>query len=183
VTPDWCENAAVYTGVATGTPTKARLSQSDIDQMREVGSIRYPGEKPLAWCDFFAVAEWAKQRRRRVVNPKSVNFKGDYSCCVDAASFFDQIGISESVGLYFCFRDAKGDTLCLTALAMGQRQSTHIATALMRLVCDFDHHGVTIDIATDNVRFVGSQNGVFLAVKEFFARCKHIGLIINERRI
>lgn len=202
---DWCENAALYAGVATGMPTKARLSQKDIDQMIEVGSIRYlrPGEKPLAYCDFFAVAEWAKLRRRRVVNPKTVNmrfgrdtlealdlpsrttvrnvaFKGEYSCCVDAASFFDQIGITDDVGRYFCFRDAKGDTLCLTALAMGQRQSTHIATALMRLVCDFEHDGVSIDIATDNVRFVGSKDDVFRAVKQFRDRCKHIGLVINE---
>jgi hypothetical protein len=202
---NWCENVDLYAGVATGLPTKARLSQHDIDQMLQVGSIRYlhPGEMPRAYCDFFAVAEWAKLRRRRVVNPKSVNqrfgpdtlesldlpsrtairnvaFKGDYSCCLDASSFFDQIGISDDVGLYFCFRDSKGSTLCLTALAMGQRQSTHIATALMRLVCDFDHDGVAIDIATDNVRFVGSKDAVHAAVKTFLARCNHIGLVINE---
>jgi hypothetical protein len=59
---------------------------------------------------------------------------------------------------------------------MGQRQSTHIASS----VCDFDHDGVTIDIATDNVRFVGSEADVFAAVKEFCARCRHINFIINE---
>ncbi len=69
--------ASTAVGVTTNrfTRTKVRLSQKDIDLMLDANSIRKPnpGEKPAADCDFFSVPEWAKLRRRRVVNPKPVN--------------------------------------------------------------------------------------------------------------
>ena len=50
----------------------------------------------------------------------------------------------------------------------------------MRLVCSFPHPDVRIDIATDNVRFIGSRADVISAVNTFCQRCHSIGLILNE---
>ena len=158
----------------------------------------------MAFCNEFCVPEWSKDppRRRRVCHPKTVNaacgrdtlrplrlptrreiraavFRGAWVCCLDAASFFDQFPLSDEVGRYFCFRGRSGRSFRLSAMAMGQRQSTEVATALMRLACSFVHD-VRIDIATDNVRFIGSRQGVIDAVTEFCARCDRLGLILNE---
>lgn len=162
-----------------------------------------PGELPSAFCDIFGVAEWAKQRRRRVVNPRTVNarfdraslaplnlpsrktlrevaFHGKWVCCLDASSYFDQFPLADGVGRYFCFADSHGVLYRLTALAMGQRQSTHIATALMRLLLAFDHPTVQVDIQTDNVRFVGDREDVIAAVSTFCERCTAVGVVLNE---
>jgi len=65
-------------------------------------------------------------------------------------------------------------------MAMGQRQSTEVATALMRLIASFDHAGVRVDIATDNIRFVGSKRGVTDALRTFSKRCDAVGVVLNE---
>ena len=105
---------------------------------------------------------------------------GSHVACLDAAAYFDQFPISDEIGLYFCFIGRDGHTYCLSALAMGQRQSTEVAVMLMRLLCCFPHEGVRIDIATDNVRFVGSYDSVLSAVRMFTSRCSSVGVMLNE---
>ena len=65
-------------------------------------------------------------------------------------------------------------------MAMGQRQSTEVATSLMRVLTSFPHSGVRVDIATDNVRFIGERNAVAAAVKQFVSRCTEVGVVLNE---
>lgn len=201
----WCTDPSRYGDVVLNACRRTRMTQRDLDMMRGAGTIRTIniGEIPRAYCDIFAVAEWAKQRRRRVVNPVPVNtacgrdtlrvlrlssrktirqvaFRGSHVACVDAASFFDQFGIDPQVGLYFCFRGPDDNVYCLTSMAMGQRQSTEVASALMHLIAAFDHPDVHIDIATDNIRFVGSQEDVTTALRTFSRRCDSIGVVLNE---
>jgi len=201
----WLTDPASYSAVRCGEPSAARLSNDDIDRLAAARTIRRveDDQQPRAYCDIFGVPEWTKNRRRRVVNPVSVNdaygrdtlpplflpsrkqirdvaFHGTHVCCLDASSFFDQFPIHDDIGLNFCFRDKRGILWCLSALAMGQRHASHIATALMRIVCSFAHPDVAVDIATDNVRFVGSRENVARATAAFLGRCKVIGLVIND---
>jgi len=203
----WCTDASRYSHVVCGTPQVTKLSKRDIAAMIAAKTVSRmpPGETPRSYANVFCVAEWAKEppRRRRVCHPVAVNdacgrdtlrdlrlpsrreiravaFEGEWVCCLDAASFFDQFGLSDDVANYFCFRDRAGKTYRQTAMAMGQRQSTEVATALMRILCAFDHDGVRIDIATDNLRFVGQRADVIAAVARFCERCDATGVVLNE---
>ncbi len=50
----------------------------------------------------------------------------------------------------------------------------------MRLLCSFSRPNVRVDVATDNVRFIGTRSAVRRAVLEFLARCDAVGVVINE---
>jgi hypothetical protein len=201
----WCLDSSRYAAVKRNAPLRTKMSAADIELMLNAHTVRRlrPGERPHAFCNVFCVAEWSKQRRRRVCHPEPVNdacdrstlrplhcpsrqeirsaaHQGGFVACLDASSFFDQFGLTDEVALNFCFRDAQGDTYCLTALAMGQRQSTEVATALMRVLASFERPKVRVDIATDNIRFIGPQREVRAAVVAFLARCNKVGVVLNE---
>ena len=191
----WCWDGSMYERVpAAETIEVTRLSDADIDMMYEAGTVRPldANEQPRQTCRVFCVPEWSKDppRRRRVAHPVVVNevcdretlrqlrlplraeiryaiHDGDWVAILDAASFFDQFPLSPDVSRYFCFADRHGKLWALASLAMGQRQSTEVATALMKVLCSFET-GVRIDIATDNLRFIGrSKTEVADAVQTF----------------
>jgi hypothetical protein len=203
----WCTDASRYANVPCAEPITTRMSQADVDKTVSAGAARKlaRGEQPRGWCNVFCVPEWHKNppRRRKVAHPAEVNatlgretlrklsigsrlsirqgaFEGEHVVTVDGTSFFDQFPLTDDVGLNFCFRTQNGDTYCLSALPMGQRHSSEVATSLMRLLADFERPHVRIDIATDNVRFVGPYDAIIAAVTEFAARCDKVGVILNE---
>lgn len=145
----------MYSAVPCGPPISTRMTNSDVAKMIDTNTARrlMPHERPRGWVKVFCVPEWHKvpPRLRRVAHPELVNahlgratlrplhvgsrlhvrqaaFDGTHVCALDAASFFDQFPLDPAVSLHFCFRGQDGATYCLTALPMGQRHSTEVAT-------------------------------------------------------
>ena len=99
--------------------------------------------------------------------------------CVDMAQWFDQIPLDAGLHKFFTFKN-KGQTYALTRLPMGQRQATEVATAITRLLADFPHDEVAVEVVADNLRFAGSKGPVCAAFATFLERCKFIGAQLNE---
>jgi hypothetical protein len=160
-------------------------------------------EEPLGRVKLFTVEELEKDRRRGIKFPDVVNehrgrdtlqplsvvprvvvrqhvHDGKWAIVVDQKQWFDEMGLSEEVQRYFCFDGGSLGPCCITRLAMGQRQATEVATAVMRRLLDFERSDVTVDHAADNVRFIGKPDAVVAAFTKFAERCGVVGAQMNE---
>jgi hypothetical protein len=70
--------------------------------------------------------------------------------------------------MFFCFRTQDGETFCLSAISMGQRHSSEVASSLMNVLADFDTPG-----GEDRYR---------MAVTEFSSRCDQVDKTVTIRR-
>jgi hypothetical protein len=179
--------------------------KGDIPIMMDANTVRQlkRGEIPLGAVRLFTVEELHKLRRRPIKWPEILNMfrdrrtlqylrvvprhevrtnvtTGEWAIVVDMMQWFDQLPLSQRVQMYFCFDGGKFGPCCLTRLAMGQRQATEVATAVMKRLLDFAKPNVNVDFAADNVRFVGKREDVTAAFCEFAERCRCVGAQMNE---
>ena len=104
---------------------------------------------------------------------------GTHMAAHDLAGWFDQLAYSDAVGSRFCFK-SEGKFYALTCLAMGQRQSVGVASAVTRRLLDFKHRSARCEIVIDNIIFVGSKEDVIADSTEFRRRCSDAGAILND---
>lgn len=107
---------------------------------------------------------------------------GEWMAAHDLAGWFDQIAYTPEIGARFCFRS--GDKCyALTCLAMGQRQSVGVASAVTRRLLDFPRHSAACEIVIDNIVFVGTREDVIADSIEFRRRCAAAGAVLNDLEV
>ncbi len=159
--------------------------------------------KVRSGCRVFSHPELAKGRRRPIrwtymanevlpgnseVHPINMARKPDIVRLVhygthfaqhDLAAFFDQIGLTEAVAHYYCFRH-NGKIYRLTCLPMGLTASVGVASALHEVLLDFPRRSARCEIVIDNVVFVGSREDVLHDSRIYRERCASIGAVLND---
>lgn len=183
---------------------QARLTAKDVVDLLKVKLIReiHPS-KVRGAVKMFTVAELTKARKRPIrhtadsnavfprkdpLHPVTMATKNDiiklvhagaYMASHDLAGWFDQLAYSDDVGSRFCFRSGN-KCYAITCLAMGQRQSVGVASAVTRRLLDFKHRSAKCLIVIDNIIFVGSKEDVIADSIEFRRRCADAGAILND---
>lgn len=151
----------------------------------------------------FAVPELSKGRRRAIKHTKDINdafgretlvparlptraeqsrqaASGDYAISVDFAAYFDQFPMDDEVRRLMAFRSG-GKVWLLARMPMGQRHAVAVAQAATNVLLSFPMpSGVTSQSCIDNVRFVGSKQGVTEAARMLLRRCASAGVTVNE---
>ena len=186
---------------------RAKLSAAQVQTMHRKGLIRVIDRAHVRGAvNMFVVAELSKNRVRPIrhtadandvfprkdpLHPVTMATKpvivslvhgGTHMASHDLAGWFDQLSYSDDVGSRFCF-EFEGVTYALTCLAMGQRQSVGVASAVTRRLLDLKHRSARCEIVIDNIIFVGSKEDVIADSKEFRRRCAEAGAILNDLEI
>jgi hypothetical protein len=203
---EWLTRPEKYAKVPLPTEIlTARLPKAHINLMEKHGKAeRSPaGSVPKSTCKVFTTAEPAKERERLIEHPIDINdatigdlekttflpqeerhnalLLGDDTVTVDAdcAAWFDQVGLAQEVRDFFTFM-WRGQAWRLKVLPMGMRHSVAIAHTATRQLLNFDWGSVWVEPYVDNIRFCGKREEVERVVAEFFARCKKVGVTLNE---
>jgi hypothetical protein len=182
----------------------ARISVEDVELMGKAGQV-IPVERGdvLGGVRIFAVDEPAKTRRRCIKHTLEINEmfgketlrkvtlpsrlqqseqsgSGKFAITLDFAAYFDQFELHPDIGRRMCFT-AGGRTFRLCRMPMGQRQAVEVAQGATDVLLSFElPQDVVVQSCIDNVRFVGSKDGVARAAIAFVARCRLAGCTINE---
>ena len=183
---------------------ETKLHKEDLRRMLEAGQIRpAEPEEITGYVHLFHVVEWAKQRRRAIKHTAAINehygketlmpmhlplreeqsaqtLEGRWAITVDFSAYFDQFPLHDEIARRMGFR--KGNThYILTRMPMGQRHSVAVAQLATELLLSFEMPpGTTAQAFVDNIRFVGTRQGVMAATAELARRCDHCGVTINE---
>ena len=176
------------------------FSKTDHDELvrKEFTEEAPPGTVPKGGCHIFKVVEWAKKRKRVITHSYDVNenpvehlelagirevklsiLDGDYTLCLDMASWFSQFLLSDEVRNGLCYWH-HGVLYRWRRLPMGQRNACHIAEAVINTLCiTARKHAKTITYI-DNVKFSGTKAQVLRAARAFVVAANAIGATINE---
>ena len=207
----WLNDEAKYAGLqATGPPPTAKLSNKEVEILASHGSVApLPvGWAVKGHVNIFGMPEHIgteKARRRVIKEAITINdgtdrstllgfraptrawlraavFRGKWVLCLDAAAFFDQFKYASIITRLMVFKSKDGRLWRSLLLAMGQRQASDVAQALMAVLRDFHHaEGCTSDFSADNIRFVAdSYDAIMKTALEFIQRCATFGVILNE---
>lgn len=202
----WLTDITRYEQVPNEPIKTARFLTKDLERMVEFGKIKIATCKNGSSLDGFPVPEETKQRRRPIFAPSANDYLGRDTLQplryktreevrqaaiagtssreayhFDFSAFYDAFKLSDDIQHKFMFQGIDGKTYVLCRLAMGQRQACEVAQSVTWLLVDFVK-GATVSTTTmiDNVRFVGEQDEVRAAVRQFLQRCKKINVTLNE---
>jgi hypothetical protein len=105
---------------------------------------------------------------------------GRFALCLDFAAYFDQFELASEVSDLLCFRKGS-DAFRLRRMPMGQRHAVGVAQSATNVLLSFAFPaGVSAQSCIDNVRFVGSREGVIAAAATFVHRCRRASITIND---
>jgi len=199
----WLDDPSRYHKLLrNGPPTRNATSTLTTEDMTILVDLRkydlVDETEVKAFCNAFTIPEYAKIRRRHIIEPiindlikdahgeVKLPTKSDvssglrrYSILLDAASFFDQFGLSTSVSKFFCVRHGT-QLYSFKTLPMGFKKSCLVAQLTAQELLKFHTPGVFKVAYIDNFMFSADTIPELLkAVKQFRERCKLVGVILN----
>lgn len=173
------------------------LSKADTSMLLQIQRFEATDQVKCG-ANVFTVLEWAKQRRRLIIEPllNDVITASDFdqirlptSACIrqmanlpffvqfDAKAFYDQLPLAKGVRQFF----GVGDNIVSSCLPMGFRPACCVAQRVAETLLDFESHGVMKTAYIDNFFIAGhSKSDVIRAVQIFLARCEVAGVVLNE---
>ena len=183
-------------------PRATRLAATDIEMLLAIHRVEV-SEKLAFGCNVFTVFEWAKHRRRLIIEPmlNDVIYDEDiepvtlprnaqlrrmanqkYFCQFDAKAFYDQFLLDKEIRPYFGFGVKQ---LVSSCLPMGFRPACFVAQATAEALLSFDMEGdVDSCCYIDNFYFSSnSKKDLIAACKVFLDRCAACGVQLNSTDI
>ena len=179
----------------------SHLSRKDIRRLLAIGKFaKVDPHNIKCEANFFAVPELLKNRRRPITEallndlmvksdlagiklPQAADVRrmigsAKYVVMLDAAAFYDQFRLHPDVALFF---GCRRHSFVQQTLPMGFRPSADIAHLAAEALLDFDHPTVQTIAYIDNFVFAANNlHDLRAALREFRARCKQVGVVLNE---
>ena len=182
-----------------------KLSSKDVAQMLHHGVIRrIAPEEVRGCCNVFDVLELARAdpRRRIVRHTVDINealgpdtvmrvdmatkadiidfvLEGNYLVQFDAAGFFDQLPITDEVGVYSCFKKGR-NFFALTTAPTGQRHIVELAHTTLQRILHFPGRRCSTAAIIDNAFFAGeTAEDCEADGKAFVERCASVNCKLN----
>ena len=200
----WLHDPSIYEECFTKSAgpiiseAKVRLPAADIDiwiKHNKVSEFKGP---PRGFVHLFYVIELMKLRRRGICEPwinaiishamlqgiklptraeiRKFLFGHNSATTLDAAAFYDQFQLSESVRAFFVF-EYNGKQYALNVLPMGFRPAADIAHLTAQALLDITQQQYS-RAYIDNFIFTGPNQAQ--DVQRFLSACKDVNLILNE---
>jgi hypothetical protein len=200
----WLTDPSKYVNVAKGKPSRAEVSDADLERLLESGIIRRVREEDvLSYARLFTIPEVDKQRRRVICHPVEVNdgvsfastlggdfapadalvqqlFTGSHAARLDLRAGYYQLPLADQVQRYYAVR-VKGNSYVFTRAVMGGSPFADVCHFVTRIIAEAGAslagaHAVYIDGA----RFVGTERQVNAAVAATKRRALEVGATFND---